>query len=469
MKAKRFVAKDMRRALEMVRQNLGEDAVILSTRRVREGVEILASSETAAQGDASPQVASSTPAYSDSLFPDQAHKAGKNSQQILADIELASRRLAARQSVDESADEFLGERQVVNAGIRVPAPRLDAAPTVAPEQYLDNTVKFQSAAERYGLLSDDAFDEPTADTAVEHSGSQEIAHLQEEILQMRQLLEDKLAIFAPMPPGRAASGSSSGSIVQRLQSMGFSERVTQALMKRPLKNRLVAKAWPEAMARLAKAIPVCGEDVTAKGGIFAFVGPTGAGKTTTVAKLAARYVMRHGADKVALVTTDTHRLAAHDQLRSLASILNVPLRVVDEHNALPQVLRSLRNVELVLIDTAGLRHGDPALKQQMQALSQIPRVQSFVVLPANSQAQMLKASLHAYSGAELKGCILSKLDETASIGEAVDCAIQAKLPIAYTTDGQDIPDDITVAKGPNILSRAASLVSSVRQKHRVTR
>ncbi|MDO6745948.1 flagellar biosynthesis protein FlhF [Gilvimarinus sp. 1_MG-2023] len=464
MKAKRFVAKDMRRALELVRQNLGEDAVILSTRRVKEGVEILTSSSDSTTVQAAPGMLSSQ-SQPQPLFPDHQDKSDKSGADIMADIELASRRLAARAAVDESADEYLAERQVVNAGIRV------SNAAVGNMTKPKATVKTQSAAERYGLL-----DEPIETAKLElteraDSGAerQSIADLQEEILQMRQLLEQQLSSFASAPPNTKAAAPINGGMAQRLYNLGFSERVTRAVLKKPLNNRLIAKAWPEVMARLAKAIPVCREDVTASGGVFAFVGPTGAGKTTTVAKLAARYVMQHGADKVALVTTDTQRLAAHDQLRSLASILKVPLRVVDDHNPLPQVLRSLRNVELVLIDTAGLRHGDPVLKQQMKALAQIPKVRSLLVLPANSQAQMLQASLHAYNEAKLQGCVLSKLDETTSIGEAIDCAIQAKLPIAYTTDGQEIPDDIAVAKGPSLLSRAVRVAGNAESKVTVRR
>lgn len=460
MKAKRFVAKDMRRSLELVRQNLGEDAVILSTRRIKDGVEILASCE---EGPATPAMDLAAEVHSQPAFAGQSDKAAKSGAEILADIELASRRLAARQVVDDSANEYLGEHQIVNAGIRIKSSSQRQEPQPARP-----AVRFQSAAERYGLLETED-ESGTAKADATEDNRADITHLQEEILQMRQLLEQQLSALAPPGSPRIKVAGGNSGIAQRLLNMGFSERVINALLKKPLKNRLMAKAWPEAMARLAKAIPVYSEDITEKGGIFAFVGPTGAGKTTTVAKLAARYVMQHGADKVALVTTDTQRLAAHDQLRSLASILKVPLRVVDENNSLPKVLRSLRNVELVLIDTAGLRHGDPVLKQQMKALALIPRVRSFLVLPANSQLQMLKASLHAYNEASLEGCVLSKLDETASLGEAVDCAIQAKLPIAYTTDGQEIPEDIAVAKGPNLLSRAASLANGLEHKEYMRR
>jgi len=217
-----------------------------------------------------------------------------------------------------------------------------------------------------------------------------------------------------------------------------------------------------ALAKLAHQLPVSGRDIVDQGGVFAFVGPTGVGKTTTIGKLAARFVLKHGADKVALVTTDTYRIAGHDQLRSLARILRVPVRVVDESNPLEQVLNSLRHCSLVLIDTAGFRHGDPLLKAQLQTLAQQPQIKSYLVLSCNSQQQMLKASLHAYSAAGLKGCVLTKLDETASMGEALGVVIQSQLPIAYTTDGQDIPQHIEVARGHQLVSKAVTLLKSNR-------
>ncbi|MDO3382578.1 flagellar biosynthesis protein FlhF [Gilvimarinus algae] len=441
MQVKRFVAKDMRRALELVRQELGEDAIILSSRRVKEGVEILTSGGAPASAVA-PAVSEN--ANTAAPFAAEAsHKLGKSGADIAADIELASRRLAAKQLTEASADEFLRDNQVVNAGIRVQG---HSSAEHAP-------ARTQSAAERYGLLETPA---PAAVTTA--NASNDIDMLHEEIAQMRLLLEEQLGRLGASPrgPGKAQLSG----IGQRLERLGFSERVCRAVLKKPLSHRLVAKAWPEAMARMAKAVPVAGKDVTAAGGVFAFVGPTGAGKTTTVAKLAARYVMKHGADKVALVTTDTQRLAGHDQLRSLARILRVPLRVVDANNPLPSVLRSLRRCELVLIDTAGMRHGDPQLKQQMQQLAGIARIKSYLVLPSNSQPQMLKAAVHAYREAALEGCVLTKLDETASLGEAVDCAIQARLPIAYTTHGQDIPEDIELARGYQLISRAAQLAQA---------
>ena len=240
--------------------------------------------------------------------------------------------------------------------------------------------------------------------------------------------------------------------------MGLPSEVVAPLLERSRGNKDLAQAWKVALAGLARDLPVNGKDPVAEGGVYALVGPTGAGKTTTIGKLAARYVMDHGAREVALVTLDTHRIGGHDQLRSLARILGVTLRVVDDQQTLDSVLYSLRRHSLVLIDTAGFRQGDPRLTEQMDALSRQPQVESLLVLPGNSQPAVLKASMHAYAGAGFNGCILSKLDESASLGEALGVVMQGRVPIVYTTHGQDIPRDIEVARAHQLVTRAATLV-----------
>ncbi|WP_041523324.1 flagellar biosynthesis protein FlhF [Gilvimarinus agarilyticus] len=453
MQVKRFVATDMRRALELVRQELGSDAIILSSRRVREGVEILTSAAQTNVPAAPPEVplepaGEATEASTAGVFAGVGgDKAALSARQIHDEIALASRQRTARQQAVESADEFLGSNQVINAGIA----RRDTSREETPA-----SARPQSAAERYGLL-----EQSPAVSVNAANDRDEIGQLHEEIAQMRELLEEQLSRLGATPSG-PNSAQVSG-LTRRFERMGFSADICQPLMQAPFKSRVMGKAWPEAMARLAKAVPVVEQDLTANGGVFALVGPTGAGKTTTIAKLAARYVLEHGADKVALVTTDTHRLAGHDQLRSLAAILQVPVRVVDDNNSLSSVLRSLRRCDLVLIDTPGMRHGAPELKHQMAQLAAIGKVNSLLVLPANSQMQMLQASRHAYSAAGLTGCILTKLDETSSLGEALSCAIGSDLPIAYTTDGQDIPADIAPARGHQMVAKALQLAQQNQQ------
>lgn len=510
MQVKRFVAADMRRALELVRQELGPDAIILSSNRIAEGVELLTtmgsdyelkqlqtrpfseatfapSEPLLSDGEISPRVLGAKPARKTApVITEVPHhpNSGKTGAQLADDIEKARQRMIAARKAEDSAKEFLvGRNTVVNAGI----PRHASAASAKPKTGM-------SAAERYPLVDDApaatasalsneslsfretllnesrmrdarakdaaAFaKELTASTTNAIDQNSQLSELQAEIADMRFLLEqqlDRLTGQQTIPTDSPILAS----VSRRLERLGLPKDVVANVINACTKSKTLGDAWPDALANLAHQLPVNGRDIVEQGGVFAFVGPTGVGKTTTIGKLAARYVLQHGADKVALITTDTYRIAAHDQLRSLARILRVPVRVVDEANPLDSVLRSLRHCSLVLIDTAGFRHGDPHLKAQLKALAEQQQVKTYLVMSCNSQAQMLKASIHAYGTARLQGCILTKLDETASMGEALGVVVQNRLPVAYTTDGQDIPKNIEVARAHQLVSKAVALLKA---------
>ena len=496
MQVKRFVAADMRRALELVRQELGPDAIILSSNRIPEGVELLTtmgsdyelkqlqtrpfaestfalSEPLLSDGDIAPRALSGNQARAAkpvlSMAADHPN-AGKSGAQLADDIEKARLRMIAARKAEESAKEFLvGKNTVVNAGI----PRNTNVPVARPmvgmsaaEKYplVDEfaTASKESISFRETLLKEARLPETAAvetKTTAEQDQSAQLNDLQAEIADMRFLLEQQLDRLL----GQQSTPINSpilASVARRLERLNLPKDIIGKVISGCTKTKTLADAWPDALANLAHQLPVSGGDIVDKGGVFAFVGPTGVGKTTTIGKLAARYVLQHGADKVALITTDTYRIAAHDQLRSLARILRVPVRVVDEANPLDTVLRSLRHCSLVLIDTAGFRHGDPHLKAQLKALADQQSVKTYLVMSCNSQAQMLKASVHAYGAARLQGCILTKLDETASIGEALGVAMQNRLPIAYTTDGQDIPKNLEIARAHQLVSKAVALLKT---------
>ncbi|RYZ92130.1 MAG: flagellar biosynthesis protein FlhF, partial [Moraxellaceae bacterium] len=495
---------------------LGPDAIILSSGRVPEGVELLTTTGSDSElmqlqqqplgkmalSSASPMI--SDGAWAETEVIERAAKQhvgnsfastlassktgssnmGKTGKQLVDDIEQARLRMLASQKVEESAREFLvGKNTVVNASIPRQASKSAPVTHIQPEQKSVNNrpqgrkavavsadanlksvgKSVLSAADRYPLV-DEADDKVMLSSKVAASNANysstqtnELHELQAEIADMRFLLEQQLDRLTGTTSPVAASPVL-GSVGRRLERLGLPANVVGNVLNRCTKTQSVSEAWPDALANLAHQLPINGRDIVDQGGIFAFVGPTGVGKTTTIGKLAARYVLQHGADKVALITTDTYRIAAHDQLRSLARILRVPVRVVDESNSLDSLLRSLRHCSLILIDTAGFRHGDPQLKAQLKALADQPQVKSLLVLSCNSQEQMLKASVHAYGAARLHGCVLTKLDETASMGEAMGVVMQNRLPVVYTTDGQDIPKNIEVARAHQLVAKSVALL-----------
>jgi flagellar biosynthesis protein FlhF len=483
MQVKRFIAADMRRALEMVRQDLGPDAIILSSNRVPEGVELLTtlgSDSELAQLQQQPlgklNFTSSAPLLSDgqlagglskSRFEPSAAltalpetpRSGKSGKELVDEIERARQKLLMTKRAEESAKELLvGKNTKVNAGIPRRSDFSQAmanVETITAKKPAKAEKAFVSAADRYPLVEDKPAEKSNFGL---DSGSQ-IAELQAEIADMRYLLEQQLERLTGVSTQKSQSPVINN-VIRRLERLNLPQDVISKIVERVGKSKKINDAWPDALANLAHQLPVQGRDIVDQGGIFAFVGPTGVGKTTTIGKLAARYVLKHGADKVALITTDTYRIAAHDQLRSLARILRVPVRVVNESQSLDSLLKSLRHCSLILIDTAGFRHGDPQLKAQLESIAALRQIKTYLVMSSNSQAQMLKASVHAYGTANLQGCVLTKLDETASLGEALGVVMQSGLKVAYTTDGQDIPKHIDVAKAHQLVAKAVSLLKT---------
>jgi len=221
-------------------------------------------------------------------------------------------------------------------------------------------------------------------------------------------------------------------------------------------------AWPHAMSLFASQLPIYSDDVTATGGVVAVLGATGVGKTTTIAKMAARYALKQGRNKLALVTTDSFRIAAHEQLRTYGRILDIPVRVAKEKSELVDILNSFSDKELVLIDTAGMGQRDIRLSEQFSLLADsAPLIKTFIALSTTTHRAGLEEIVKAFSGVQLHGCILTKIDETTNLGGALSVALLNHLPIAYVSDGQKVPEDFHLARAYNLISRAVSIAEQV--------
>ncbi|NLD56346.1 MAG: flagellar biosynthesis protein FlhF [Burkholderiaceae bacterium] len=181
-----------------------------------------------------------------------------------------------------------------------------------------------------------------------------------------------------------------------------------------------------------------------EGGVFALIGPTGVGKTTTVAKIAAQYAMRHGAGQVALITADVYRIGAQEQLRSFGQMLGVPVHVAHDRGALQELLGLFGDRRLVLIDTAGVSQRDSRVAQLLDALD-IEPIRRVVVLNAAMQAASLQEVASAYQAQDAAGVLLSKVDEAVHLGSALDCLIRNRLRLLGFADGQRVPEDFHAA------------------------
>lgn len=290
------------------------------------------------------------------------------------------------------------------------------------------------------------------------AGASELTEVMSEIRSMRGMLEAQLAEISwnssqTRQPQRAI-------VLRELLAAGFS-----ASLARHLAENLPAVATAEEGMAWVKSVLVRNllainneNEILEKGGVFALVGPTGVGKTTTTAKLAARCVMRHGTGKLALITTDGYRIGGHEQLRIYGKILGVMVHSVKDEADLRIALDEMKNKHTILIDTVGMNQRDHMVAEQVAMLSGAgTEVKRLLCLNATSTGETLSEVVRAYQGSGLAGCIITKLDEAATIGNVLDVAIRQKLSLYYTANGQRVPEDLHVINREYLIDRAFKL------------
>ncbi len=282
--------------------------------------------------------------------------------------------------------------------------------------------------------------------------------------QARQFAEEKAQLVAERR-AKIVGNTMRTTIKRRLQQLGMSDVSISKCLAEVSSDLSLNSNWAKSLATISHDIPVVGKDVIGNGGFFAFVGPSGAGKTAAVSKLASRYVLEHGSSGVAIVTMASPDSGGNHRLRRLGSILNVSVYEVNEKNKLEYVLQDLADHKLVLIDTEGANCQGKNLKYQLRELRQLPQVENILVLSANTQVQFLKAATHNFKRANLRGCVITKLDETASLGEVLGVLINADIPIAYTTQGASMPQDVTMARAHQLITKAVSLLKESGQRY----
>ncbi|MDD1013175.1 flagellar biosynthesis protein FlhF [Pseudomonas rubra] len=409
MQVKRFFAADMRQAMKLVRDELGAEAAIIGNRRIAGGVELTAALDY--------KLSALAPRVPNIELEDELRKT--QSRIVTAQAELSTR----SESEDANRQLFAGLPLTASEPLvdpEVEAPLAPAAPVAAPiDQRLFDSMRS------------------------ELSGLRELLEVQLGSLAWSQLQGNK--------PQQA-------NLWRRLQRIGLSGPIARELLDLTTGIEEPRQAWRMLLAHLARMIQVPEIEPIEEGGVIAMVGPAGMGKTTTLAKLAARYVLKYGAHNLALVSMDSFRIGAQEQLKTLGRILNVSVTHVDPGQSLAQALDPLLRKRVVLIDTAGLQASDPALRMQLETLAgRGIQAKNYLVLATTSQKQVLTAAYHSYKRCGLAGCILTKLDETASLGEVLSLAISHELPVAYLTDGPRIPDDLHLPRRHQLVSRAVSV------------
>lgn len=293
------------------------------------------------------------------------------------------------------------------------------------------------------------------------------AGLQDAISALRGALETRMDGL--LWGGRPGSGRepAAAALFRSLLDAGFSTKLVRALVDRLPQGMTADAAQSWARNELVTHLPVvASEDEFLAGGAYALVGPTGVGKTTTLAKLAARCVAREGRDQVAMLTTDLFRIGALEQLQIYGRLMGVPAHSVRDAGELRRILAELGNRKIVLIDTTGISQRDRLVAEQAAMLCNAGKpVRRLLVLNAASQGDTLDEVAHAYRngvGEDVAGCIITKLDEATRLGAALDTAIRHRLPIHYMSVGQKVPEHMELARADLLIDRAFAMVERAR-------
>ncbi|MEY4761016.1 MAG: hypothetical protein RLZZ200_872 [Pseudomonadota bacterium] len=284
------------------------------------------------------------------------------------------------------------------------------------------------------------------------------AEMRAELRSMRRILETQMAQLAWNDLARRAPVQAE--LLKMLAELGIACELAADLLATLPEELTYDEAKRRVLVSLANRLQVTGDALLDHGGRMAFVGPTGVGKTTAIAKLAARWVMRHGPRDIALVSIDSQRFGAQEQLKVLGRLLGVEAFVLDDVDELPTLLANLPDRRLVLIDTAGQSPRDPELPlraAEFCAATALAQVRCCLVLSAAAQAGVLVEAHRGFQPFAPTCCLLTKLDEATSLGGTISLLAQTRLPVGYTSDGQRIPEDLAPARAHHLVVRAVKL------------
>jgi flagellar biosynthesis protein FlhF len=415
MKIKRFFAADMRQALRQVRESLGADAVILSNKSLEGGVELVAAKD-----------------YDEEAFSKGATHAAATDQPA---------------PNNKLSSPVLEKYQIPG--------NTKGSKDLTPPQPTDTSKLIQLEPKPTQVTQ--------PPSRIEWSQDPVLREMRHEMQAMRRMMENELSELTWRDLGQHRPQSQE--LIRRLLGLGLSAGLSRELTRRVEDAESIDQAWRHALYYLIKKIPVTKEDLIDRGGVIALVGPTGVGKTTTIAKLAARFCLRHGNRQVALITTDGYRIGAQEQLHNYGRILDIPVRTAATTADLSAVLHNLAEKRLILIDTAGMSQRDLHLTARLSMLrSGNHPVQVLLTLAASTQRSAIAHAIHAYSVIRPVAAVLTKIDEAASLGDVISPLIDAGLPLAFVTDGQRVPEDLHPAKARSLVERAIELASMLEEK-----
>ena len=450
MKIKRFFAADMRQAIRMVRNEQGPEAVILSSREIDGGIEIISAMD-----------------YDQKLISEMVHTAEKNLKSSLLS-QTSSIRLATKNTIQDANAWQPTLKQPALEQKTASQDNPGKKPALADSKHATVELSTTDQASAKKVTHDnktqrrrqgqqgEVYSEPEPPA----SQDQTLQSLQQELAAMKGLLQEQLSQLAWGDYLR--SHPIKGEHIKRLSRLGFARKMAHEIVNSVQEVNDPVKSWREVMHRIAKIVPVSKDNIMENGGTVALVGPTGVGKTTTLAKLAARYALRYGRDQLAMVNVDTYRIGAQKQLQTYGQILGIPV-IMTGYEKLSLVLEGLADKKLILIDTAGFGPRDPRNKNRFDCFANVSHITTYLTLAANTQRIALDEVIQTFSVMGLKGCILTKLDEATSLGDALSVIIHHRLPLAFISDGQRVPEDLHFPRVMNLLTQAMYLAQRFKE------
>ncbi|MES2561198.1 MAG: flagellar biosynthesis protein FlhF [Pseudomonadota bacterium] len=483
MRTHRFVGATSREVLHKVKQALGEDALILSNRPYNGAIEVVALSAADVNIATDGSVTAKTPATAQPTrarvaaapLATEAPRAPVVATAVPAPmVAVASPLLAATSAVtawtpssiaQSIPPQSMSPRAAVVTRSTVSPPAFSASltiPQAAPNELSvpmmavpQSAAPLQGAAPSQvnaGLMQGGVRSIPVHTAATQIESPRKAAEALEEARQPKRVL--KRNIVATQGRGTSEMAVGKAGVMHELLNAGFSARLSRQVAEEVCAGDIdpTIEDIAECMERelwLAGA-----DEIINCGGVYALVGPTGVGKTTTVAKLAARAVVRFGASKVALLTTDSYRIGAHDQLRIFGRILSVSVHAIRDAQDLSTALAELKDRHLILIDTIGVSQRDRMVAEHAAMLAGAGDVKRLLLVNTTANARTLEEVVVAYKKSGVDGCILTKTDEAASLAPALDVLIRHQLPLHYVTDGQRVPEDLQLPDATALVQEA---------------
>ncbi len=458
MNVKRFTARTPRDALALVRQAFGEEAIVMSTKPCAEGVEVLAmapesveqlervgaqaphvSALARAAQPAEPAAGSAPRAPAERIEP----TLGLAPAAVAQDVQQLQMSTLSFQ--DYVRERMLRRRQTELAAAAAAEPPPARPPAVSPIEAVRarHTQRAAAPAAEPPVLREEVRLADVPAPAVAAAPAPAVAAREDqqqmlsELRSMRGLIEQRFGALAFME--KLQRQPRQARLSQKMLDIGFSPALTKKLVE-SLPDDVTELTWAASVLERNLATGERDGALEDLGGVYALIGATGVGKTTSTAKLAAAFAAKHGAANLGLITLDAYRVGAQEQLRTYGRILGVPVHTAHDRASLEDLLELLAGKRMVLIDTAGMAQRDDRTRELLEMLSH-PSIRRLVVLNASAQGETLEDQLNAYATPGCRGVVLSKVDEAVKLAPALDALIRLRLPVLAVANGQRVPED----------------------------